>query len=685
MKKLKKLWANNFFRNFILIFLPLLILEVSFRLIANLEFFSYSGLRILLGLIIIAYPLSFLSSLMPKIISKIFNSIIIFIATIYGIAELGFKNFLGVYASVSTSSQAGAVLSYIGDFIKSFKGVYYLLLIPFLLLLIYNLFLDSKVTISLPKKVRTKKTYFQYAFLIIFYFGILLGYYGTLKINLDSNNTRNITPMELFKKPSNPSLVVNDFGYLGFGVLDIKEYFFPGSLNYAVAYDPNSVPDSFVSKDPSSYKPNSETITYYDQVTLNTDNWKDLITQEKNNNLNTLNKYFINNNVTTTNEYTGFFKDKNLIVIMLESGSKLIDNPTLYPNIARLYQNGYSLKNYFSPRTSCSTGNSELSAMTSLYSIYNNCTANVYKKNTYFESIFNLFNNKGYETNSFHDFIDAYYYRTEIHKNMGSQRFYKIQDMKIKYSTSYGNWVSDEELMKFYLSKLDERQDTSKPFMSWLTTITSHQPYTNSTYDKLYYDDMPSDLAKDVRSYMSKLKVVDKAIGLLLDGLEQRDLLDDTVIILFADHYPYAISKKNLTPAFGYELTESNVDSVPFIIYNPELSQKEFLEYATYVNILPTVANLFDLNFDSRLYLGNDIFDHNYEGLVIYADSSWQNEFGYYSSSTNKMTYYTKKMYSDEEILAINELVRLKLEMSSLAIRQNYFNYLNQKLNSYDS
>ena len=125
MKKLKKLWANNLFRNFILIFLPLLILEVSFRLIANLEFFSYSGLRILLGLIIIAYPLSFLSSLMPKLISKIFNSIIIFIATIYGIAELGFKNFLGVYASVSTSSQAGAVLSYIGDFVKSFKGVYW--------------------------------------------------------------------------------------------------------------------------------------------------------------------------------------------------------------------------------------------------------------------------------------------------------------------------------------------------------------------------------------------------------------------------------------------------------------------------------------------------------------------------------------------------------------------------------
>ncbi len=686
MKTIKKLWSNNFFRSFTLIFLNLLFLEIGFRLTINLNIFNFSFLRILIGLLIMSFIFGYLSSILPKTLSKIFNTLIIFIATIYGIVELGFKNFIGVYASVSTSSQAGAVLSYIGDFIKSFKWHYYLLAIPFFLFLIYNIFLDKRLTIELPKKVKTKKYYFLKLGELVLLSTLFFSYYATLKYESKNTNTQALSSLDLFKKPSNPSLVVNNFGYLGFGFLDIKEYFMPGKTDYDISYNPELIPDTFISKSSPTYLDGTEKITYYDQVTIDTNIWKNIIDNEKNKDYNTLNKYFISNNTTTTNDYTGIFKDKNLIVIMLESGSKLIDNPELYPNIARLYANGFSWEHYFSPRTSCSTGNSEMSGMTSLYTIYNNCTANVYKKNTYFESIFNLFKDQGYETSSFHDYIDKYYYRTEIHKNMGSEKFYKIQDMNLKYSTKYGNWPSDEDLMKFYLSKLDNREDSSKPFMSWITTVTSHQPYTdNSTYNKLYYNDMPNNLSKDVRSYMSKLKVVDNAIGILLDGLEERNLLDDTVIVLYADHYPYAISSKNLTPAFGYDINDTNVDSVPFLIYNKNLMPTTKEEYASYVNILPTLANLFDLNFDSRLYLGEDIFSDNYEGLVIYADSSWQNEFGYYSSSTNKMTYYTSKMYSDEEILAINELVSLKLEMSSLAIRKNYFNYLSQKLDSYSS
>ena len=154
MKKLSKLWANNFFRNFILIFIPLLILEISFRLISSLSLPFLTSIRILFGLIIISYTLGFISSKLPKLISKIFNTFVIFLATIYGIAELGFKNFIGVYASVSTSSQAGAVLSYIGDFIKSFKPIYYLLLIPFILLIIYNIFLDHKVVYDLQNYLK---------------------------------------------------------------------------------------------------------------------------------------------------------------------------------------------------------------------------------------------------------------------------------------------------------------------------------------------------------------------------------------------------------------------------------------------------------------------------------------------------------------------------------------------------
>ncbi len=678
MKKIIKLWQNKFFKNFLILFLSFLTLEIEFRIISKLSLLNYSFLRIILGISIISFILSFILAKLPNIASKIINSLLIFIVTIYGIAELGFKNFLGVYASVSTSSQAGAVLSYTKDFIMSFKWQYYLLAIPFLFLLIYYIFLDKKVTYDLPKKKKTKKTIFKnigYACLLILLIG---GYTCTLTLKFMQNKTQVDTSLELFKKPDNPSLAINDFGYISFGLLDVKEYFFPGAeSDLAVSYDPDLIPNTNLVVEEKEYFPH---------ITIDNELWKNIIENEKNKNYDQLNKYFISNNSTMTNDFTGLFEGKNLILIMMESGSNLMLNEELYPNITKLYNEGWSWENYYSPRNTCSTGNNEMSGMISLYSIYNNCTANVYRKNTYFESIFNLFNEKGYTTNSFHNNFDEYYYRTIIHKNMGSSKFYKVQDMDIYYGTTYGDWASDVDLMEFYLKTLDERE-TGTPFMSWLTTVTAHQPYSNhSTYNDKYLDEMPPELSKDVRRYMSKLKVVDEAIGTLINGLEARDLLEDTVIILYADHYPYALSNKNLTQAYGYEVNiDNNADQVPFIIYNPSLTNKIHEEYTSYIDITPTVANLFNLNYDSRLYMGHDILSDEIKDMVIFADGSWKNALGFYNASTNTVNYYTPKVYSDEELLGINEEVSLKLNMSSLAIKNNYFNYLKNKLDSFNT
>ena len=453
-------------------------------------------------------------------------------------------------------------------------------------------------------------------------------------------------------------------------LLDIREAIAPGAdLNHDIDYNPDDIDTNYV----------EETRLH---TLIDNEVWKNIIAEEKDSNLNTLNKYFISKDIASTNEYTGLFEGKNVIFLMIESGSQIMLKNEYYPNIARLYEHGWSFDNYYSPRNTCSTGNNEMSGMTSLYTIYNNCTANVYKKNTYFEGIFNLFNNKGYETSSYHNNYDEYYARTIIHKNIGSSRFYDIYDLDIDITKKYGEWASDEELITKYLEILDSR-DTSKPFMNWITTVSSHQPYAdNSPYNKQYRELFPDDYPTDIKGYMSKLKIVDNAIGLLLDGLEERGLLEDTVIVMFADHYPYGLSKTKLSEAYGYSVTDdNNSDNVPFVIYNPTLEQKTFNEYTAHVDTLPTFANLFNLDYDSRLYMGSDVFAQDYESLVIFDDASWKNEYAFYEASKNKIKYYTEKVYTSEEILAINEQVRLKLEMSSLAIRYDYFNYLSNILN----
>ena len=421
----------------------------------------------------------------------------------------------------------------------------------------------------------------------------------------------------------------------------------------------------------------------YNQDTSNKEQdieWLHLMENEQNLVLNNLNEYFINNKINEKNSYTGLFENKNLIVIMMESVNNIFINPELYPNFYRLVSNGYYFKNHYSPRNSCATGNNELSGMIGLYSIYNKCTSNTYSSNIYPESIFNLFNNKGYKTASMHDYTERYYQRREIHTNMGSMRYYDVDDLKITYNTKDDEWASDEDFMKEVVKILNNYSEDEK-FMTWLTTVTSHQPYGSSLYgDKYLYlfeDKKYDEYDIKLKRYMSKLKVLDLGLGVLLDGLESQGKLDDTVIVLYGDHYPYGLSNNILKPALNYSIDEKyELERVPFVIWSNDTEGTIFNQYTSYINILPTIANLFNLEYDSRYYVGDDLFSNTYQSITVFADASWKNEIGFYDASTSNITYYSNKTYKIDDLIKINEFVENKIKYSNLAIQHDYFNYL---------
>ncbi|HOB25599.1 MAG TPA: sulfatase-like hydrolase/transferase [Bacilli bacterium] len=171
----------------------------------------------------------------------------------------------------------------------------------------------------------------------------------------------------------------------------------------------------------------------------------------------------------------------------------------------------------------------------------------------------------------------------------------------------------------------------------------------------------------------------------MLNGLEEKGTLDDTVLVLYGDHYPNGISTNNLNEALSYDTSlDMNAERVPFVIYNSEVTTGvKYHQYTTYVNILPTVANLFNLNYDPRVYMGTDLFSDDYNSMSVFADGSWKNEYAYYNASTGEVKYY-KEHYSSSDIQRINSIIQAKLEMSSLAIETNYFNYLENSLNNFD-
>lgn len=661
-----------------ILFLGIFSGELIFRLCAHMPIFSYPTLRVLISTVFLSAFFGYLLSFTNKIVARVLIGVLIFLTNFYAYLQLGFNNFLGVYMSFGTSSQLGAVVDYIKDFLHSIKLVYYTAFIPFVLTLPYLIIFEKKIynedRSNIDKETKKYKFYIKSLNMVGLSLVLISAYYLTLTLKFMQNDLQLTKNKDLFVNPSVPSTAIQQFGTTMFALGDIKVTLFP--MDEKLTYEYNKKKDN---GNNTSSNPALDFSRKIDDTA-----WESVIANEKNSTYNTLNNYFISQEITDKNEYTGMFKGKNVIFIMMESVSDIMIDPDLFPNFYKMYSEGWHWENNYSPRNACATGNNEMSGMLSLYTINNNCTANNYKYNTYFESVFNLYNNEGYRTTSMHDYTEAYYYRSTIHKNMGSGEYYGVNKLGIPYQTEYVNWASDEDFMYKALDILTNTDD-NRPFMTWLTTVSGHQPYSASSIlgDKYLNDFANLNYPKELKRYLSKIKVTDDGLGVLLKGLEEKGILDDTVIVMYGDHYPYGMNRNLIKNILTYNLDDYEIERVPFVIYNSSMEAKTFSSYTSYINIVPTLANLFDLNYDPRLYMGHDLLDSNYESLVVFADGSWKNERAYYNAQNGVIKNYTDTPYTNEEIKAINEKVSYQMKMSSLAIKNNYFKYLENALSKY--
>ena len=619
--------------------------ELFMRLLLGFPLGDFATLRIFFASFFYGEIL-FLLSLFFKNPQKryVFTATLLFLASLYNWLQFGFHNYLGMFVSLNTASQAVAVTDYIQSFLRSFPFKSYIIFAPFLIYILsffkQPLFLKGETT---PRLLASLGVLFLSIFL----------WSGTIFLPFMQNSLQLVSNKELLLNPSNSSIAVNQFGGLTYLLLDIKGLFFPHQ-------------------------------TVVEDVTLEEKEddslWLEVNNEEKNPTYKKLNSYFLKQEQATKNAYTGYFKGKNVIVVMLESVNYAIDNAKYFPNFTRMLKNSWYWENNYSPRGACPTADNEFSGITSLFSIPTTCTANTYIENTYFPSIFNRFKESGYKVTSFHDFDDTYYSRSIYHPHLGSEHYYNVNELNIAYINDGIHWPNDSLMMGQVVSLA---KDDSKPFMSFVTTVSAHMAYAYDSGEGDKYMSLFEDLGYDeeLTRYLSKLKITDDSLGVLLDSLQNEGILDDTVIVMYGDHYPYGLSKENVSKVVSYDVNYYNdIEKTPFVIYNSKLEAKVFNQKTSYINILPTLANLFALDYDARFYVGQDLFSENYENRVIFTDSSWMDDKAFYNALNGTITYLTDEKYTTEEIQKINQAIYNKKEMSRLAITSNYFDYLEKAL-----
>jgi len=653
---MKEFWNHNkyFITTFIYSFVGIMIVEILFKKMAFNSIFDLELIQITLFTIVTALFMSLCLTFIPRKANRIIILVVTFMIATYAMVQLGFKAFQGNYMSLSMAGGEGGGRpgSMIGDFIQYLKPVFFTCYLSVIIIGVFMFFIEDK---------KINKSKFNYRQFIIGVSLLILTHISSLtvlKADAFQGKDQVLTNYELYKKTSFQEIALREFGALRFVYRDFIYMISPN--------EDNSLEDVIIIV---PEEPTEPVIPDYERVIDDT-KWDELIANENDETIKMLHNFYKNQSVTSKNEYTGMFKDKNLVLIMVEAFDMTAINPEITPTLYRLANEGWYFDNYYTPKYSCTTGESEFIGLTSIIPSATQCTPNAYKNNSYPTSIFSLFNKSDYYSTSYHNYTDKYYERKTLHKNMGSLKFYNRDDLT-NIKPVWG-WPSDELLMQESLPYFIDQDK----FFSFIITSTMHFPYDSDSlvvrenWDRVKHLDKPD----KIKRYMAKAIELDEALALLIKTLEEKGKLEDTVIAIFGDHHPLKMEYNYLNESSSIDrMKDFNIDRLPFIIYNSEVESKTISTVSSTFDILPTLANLFDLDYDPRYYVGTDIFSEE-EKIVIFNNGSWITDKGMYKSTKGTFTATADDIpegYSQK----IGKIVKDWFNVSDQTLRKNYFKH----------
>lgn len=652
----------------LLIFYSFLIiyLELVYKSAVLNNVFSINTLTVIVFSIPFILINTLISSLFKEKINRIISIVLsIFITLIYISQYIYFEFYDSIFSIYSIKEGTGQVF---GEFFSAILKmvldniwVTLLFLLPFLLFIIFGKKIFNYERNKKASLITSGLSIVSIAICILF-----VQFYGSGMYSLK----------RLYKETHAPMITINKVGLLSMEVLDLDRFIFGFEEKL---YNINKPTDN----KEETKKPEETEEIKYNVLDIDFDK---LINEEENSMVKSMHEYFKNVTPTKQNEYTGIFKGKNLIYITAEGFDKIAIDESLTPTLYKLANNGFVFENYYQPLFTVSTSDGEYMFLNSLipkegvWSFYR--SSNIYMP----FGIGNVFKREGYSTvNAYHDHTYTYYNRDKSHPNLGFDKYIGCGN-GLEELINCKTWPeSDVEMIN---ATVDDYINSDN-FMTYYMTVSGHLNYT---FTGNYISYKNKDLVKDlpytdhVKAYLAANIELDRAIESLINKLKEKGKLDDTVIVISPDHYPYGLKTSELNEISDTDRSDKfEMFHTSLILYNSEIEENvKVTKYVSSIDVLPTIYNLFGIKYDSRLLMGRDALS-DAEGLVILSDRSFINEFGSYNSITGKYTKF-KEDVSNDYIEKLNHEVYQRFTMSSLLLYEKNGVYLDyyRKLGLYE-
>ncbi len=385
-----------------------------------------------------------------------------------------------------------------------------------------------------------------------------------------------------------------------------------------------------------------------------------------------MHRYFAANKPSGKNSYTGRFAGKNLIMITAEAFSSWAVDEELTPTLYRLSREGFVFENFYTPLWWMSTTDGEYVSCTSLIPQAGTHSFSQAADNSLPFCMGNQLRANGYETQAYHNHTYDYYERDKTHPNMG----YAYQGVGNGLDMVPTKMESDLEMMEETLPNYIDKT----PFHTYYMTVSGHLSYNFDTNDmakkhRAQVSQLP--LSEEAQAYLACQMELDRALAHLLQQLEAAGQLENTVICLYPDHYPYGLSDKTLEELGGEGIRDGlDLYRSTMILWSGDMKEPVGVKKpCSNLDILPTLSNLFAVPYDSRLLMGRDILSDD-PGLVIFNDSSFVTEQGSYSAKKDVFTPAPGVTVENDYAKRILQEVRDKFLYSTKILQRDYYRVL---------
>ncbi|MBQ0140331.1 MAG: LTA synthase family protein [Kurthia sp.] len=400
---------------------------------------------------------------------------------------------------------------------------------------------------------------------------------------------------------------------------------------------------------------------------------------------------YVKSNATKPNEeFYGIAKKRNVIIISLESTQNFVINEkvngqTITPFLNKLTKDKDTLyfDNFYHQTGLGKTSDAEFIVENSLYGTGRGAVFFTNAGNKY-ESMADRLNDQGYATSVLHSNNKSFWNRDLMYQALNIQKFYDVESFDVTEENS-ANWGLKD--IPFVNQSVDIMKEMEQPFYTRMITLSNHFPFTSDEEDQLIEPYNSGD--KTVDRYFQTVNYTDKAIETLFDNLKKSGLYDDSIIVMYGDHYGISenhndamaqfLGKESLTP---YDVAK--LQGVPFFVHIPssdvgEKAGDKVHNVSGEMDIRPTVLSLLGVDTSKDLQLGSDLLSDDHENFTTFRDGRFITDKVVYTAETFYDAKTGEKIEDSSPYTPLIERANEKLDISDKIINGDLLRFYDNK------